>query len=472
MGNDYTSEIYKNIKYIEEHLKPGAIIQIYNREELDLRFQRSTITNEWLYFKGNLPVDMAGRQYKVEAISVDEKTAQVLEQGTLSDVHFAFIKQFTATNDDKYSLERLYRKIKYLKDNLKVGYSVQIYSEETLDRIFDKSPKGDKWSFEDHHLYKGIAGQKCKVIELRDNKVVVNIPGHNEVHNVHYAFIESNTLTDDDESWDDIPDRPEDRPEGEEVTDWEVEDNTESEVEKLPPVKFRDIAIKEELKIMKPHPVLLEGPVGSGKSTILKELAEELGLNYYANVLTDQTSASEFKGYKNVMNGEYVRTEFREAVEHGGMFVLEELNAATSNMPIIFNTIQNGFFVFADKVVKLHPDFWLVATMNTITNAKDFGGRRLLDKSVRDRFHTIYVEPDLQSRFKQHIIVYMKELNKILDRLGITDKVTPRDLQRFEHMVSKGVDEVTAIHKCLIKGRANLDPADIEELVKTGGEWR
>jgi SpoVK/Ycf46/Vps4 family AAA+-type ATPase len=165
--------------------------------------------------------------------------------------------------------------------------------------------------------------------------------------------------------------------------EWGEPEEVEAEEAETPP-ELRDVDIKTECKMMRPMPVLLEGPVGTGKTTILLELAEELGLDYYASVLTDQTSASEFKGYKNAMNGEYVMTEFRKAIEHGGMFVLEELNAATSNLPIIFNTIENGYFVFADKLVKVHPDFWLCATMNTITNNKDFGGRRVLDKSVKD----------------------------------------------------------------------------------------
>jgi len=253
--------------------------------------------------------------------------------------------------------------------------------------------------------------------------------------------------------------------------DWE-EPEVNGKEEELPPIELRDVDVKTECKMMKPMPILLEGPVGTGKTTILMELAEELGIDYYANVLTDQTSASEFKGYKNAMNGEFVQPEFRKAFEYGGMYVLEELNAATSNMPIIFNTIENGYFVFADKLVYAHKDFWLCATMNTITNAKDFGGRRTLDKSVRDRFHVIYVDGDINSRFKRSTVAYMEEINKLLDNAGITERVTPRDMRRFEHMVNKAlVDKEVALKKCFIKDRINVEDETLIKIIKDGGEW-
>ena len=219
-------------------------------------------------------------------------------------------------------------------------------------------------------------------------------------------------------------------------------------------------------------PVLLRGDVGVGKSTIVMELAKELGLEYAASVITDQTSKNEFTGYKNAMNGQYVQTEFRRIFENGGLYNLEEINAGQANLAIIFNTITNGYFVFADKVVYAHPDFRLVATMNDITNAKDFGGRRELDKSVRDRFHTIKVEGDIYSRFNPVTVHYAKAIDDLSEKRGISSVVTHRDMQRFEHMISK--EEISTeyvIKKTLVNGRFNITDNELRKLKKEGKEW-
>ena len=239
-------------------------------------------------------------------------------------------------------------------------------------------------------------------------------------------------------------------PTGDDGSGISSEDSISSEEPVKPkPIKYKQLNIKEEIEVMMPTPILLEGPVGSGKSTILMELAEDLGLRYFAMVMSDATNASEFKGYKNVVDGKYVAPEFRDALENGGLYVLEELNATTSNMPIIFNSIENGYFVFADKSVKVHKDFRLCATMNTITNAHDFGGRRQLDKSVRDRFYTIIVKTDYHSRFTPDILKLRDEIEYGLKANGISQAVGPRDLTKFIKLKASGIDPVVAVQKTL-----------------------
>jgi hypothetical protein len=255
------------------------------------------------------------------------------------------------------------------------------------------------------------------------------------------------------------------------IDEWDDEE----EVKEEPPKhkELIDVDVKTEMKHMFPMPILLKGDVGVGKSTIVMELAEELGLTYYAAVLTDGTSKNEFTGYKNVMDGSYIGGEFRQAFEFGGLFNLEEINAAQANLAIIFNTIENGYFVFADKIVYAHKDFRLVATMNNITNAKDFGGRRQLDKSVSDRFHHIDVKGDIKNRYHSSTIAYMERVNQILESKGITDIVTPRDMKRYEHMVSnKYISKEMCIKKCMFNGR--MEPSDdmLRTIIKGGKEWK
>jgi cytidylate kinase len=277
-----------------------------------------------------------------------------------------------------------------------------------------------------------------------DGKPMISINGI--LRSVFLSHIEGLLLEDET----DIPDIP---------TDSKPEPIVE-----LKPV-YTKLSIKEEIIAMMPEPILLEGPVGSGKSTLLMDIAKELGLKYFASVMSDATTASEFKGYKNVVDGKYVTTEFREAYENGGIYVLEELNATSSNMPIIFNSIENGYFVFADKLVYGHKDFRLCATMNTITSAKDFGGRRPLDKSVRSRFHTIIVKTDFNSRFSKDLVWLQKEISNALDAKGHTNETDPRDLTRYMKLLKIGMDPIKAVQGSLDKEKI-LSSSFIGELIK------
>src|SRR5438046_10507722 len=64
---------------------------------------------------------------------------------------------------------------------------------------------------------------------------------------------------------------------------------------------------------------LMVGPAGTGKSTIAEQAAESIGIPYYSISLSPMTAASQILGYMQA-EGEYVRSLFREAFEHGGVF--------------------------------------------------------------------------------------------------------------------------------------------------------
>ena len=276
----------------------------------------------------------------------------------------------------------------------------------------------------------------------------------------------------EDDGWndsDELPGKSQDAS-ADNKDDWDEADEVIPVWTKPVEAELLDVDIKTEMKYMFPMQILIEGPVGVGKSTLVMELAKELGLEYFASVLTEGTSKNEFTGYKNVMNGDYIGGEFRRCFEFGGLFNLEELNATTANLPIIFNTITNGYFVFADKQINAHPDFRLVATMNEITNAKDFGGRRPLDKSVKDRFHIINMTGDIEGRFSPATVSYSKAINTLLSDKGISYKVSQRDMQRFDK-IKKHIGVPLAIKKCFVKEMIEISDNELINIAKVGEQW-
>jgi hypothetical protein len=135
-----------------------------------------------------------------------------------------------------------------------------------------------------------------------------------------------------------------------------------------------------------PLNVWISGPAGSGKTFSCKMVAKALGLNFYLHSAV--TATFEVMGWKDA-GGAYHRTQFREAYEHGGVIVLDEVDSYDPNATMALNSpLENGFCVFPDKAVERHPDCIIIATANTwgLGANSDYVGRNKLDGAFRDRF--------------------------------------------------------------------------------------
>ena len=142
--------------------------------------------------------------------------------------------------------------------------------------------------------------------------------------------------------------------------------------------------------------VMMTGMAGTGKTHSAQQVAEALNLNFYCMSVGSQTSKSDLVGYMNA-NGEYVETMFRRAYEHGGLFVMDEIDAGNSNVLIVMNSaLSNGICAFPDKMVTMNENFRFIATANTYGNGADrtYVGRNQLDGATLDRFAIIDWEID------------------------------------------------------------------------------
>jgi cobaltochelatase CobS len=136
-------------------------------------------------------------------------------------------------------------------------------------------------------------------------------------------------------------------------------------------------------------PVYMVGPAGGGKTSIASAVGDALGLPSYGTSVCGTTSKADLLGYRNVMDGGYVPTDLRQAYEHGGVFLLDEIDAGNPNVLVIMNALlANGHAHFPDGKVKKHPDFIPIAGANTIGMGADkqYVGRNKLDEATRDRF--------------------------------------------------------------------------------------
>ncbi len=161
-------------------------------------------------------------------------------------------------------------------------------------------------------------------------------------------------------------------------------------------------------------PAYLCGPAGSGKTEAAHQAAKALGFAFHPVSVCQATSKSDLLGYYNPTgliddgNGNkrpvLVRTPFREAYEHGGVFLLDEIDAGNPNVTLVLNSaLSNGGCSFPDGYIAKHPDFRCVAAANTWGNGADrqYVGRNQIDAATVSRF--AFISWNYDEAFEVHL---------------------------------------------------------------------
>ena len=190
-------------------------------------------------------------------------------------------------------------------------------------------------------------------------------------------------------------------------------------------------------------PVLLEGEAGSGKSTLAMQIASDLSLTFYSMSCTKQMSVNALLGFISI-NGVYIPTQLRNAFEHGGLFLLDEIDAADPNVLLCLNTIENGFISFPDGIIQMHPSFRLVATANPSSEHSTYTGRSKLDFSTINRYFRVYLErdPDLElSLTSAEVVQNVEYIRTLMRDQGVTKLITMRDTIRMYKLSQLGISD-------------------------------
>lgn len=149
--------------------------------------------------------------------------------------------------------------------------------------------------------------------------------------------------------------------------------------------------------------ILLVGPAGCGKTHLGELIAKSLGLEFGSVSCTSGMSESHLLGRSvpNVTTGKnkFQSTQFLEMYENGGVFLLDELDAADPNLLLAINSaIANNYCNVPNRpeapVAKRHKNFVLIATANTFGRGatRMYAGRNQLDEATLDRFRIGTVE--------------------------------------------------------------------------------
>lgn len=216
------------------------------------------------------------------------------------------------------------------------------------------------------------------------------------------------------------------------------------QVEGLTHKKFQDL-----LKVITTRfPIMVVGSAGSGKTFAAEQVANALDLPFYAISVGSQTSKTDLLGYMTA-DGHYVATAFRNAYEHGGIFLMDEIDAGNPNVLIVLNSALAGSScAFPDKMVKRHDDFFFVSTANTYGTgaSRQYVGRNQLDAATLDRFLTLdwpideKLEAAMVSNYthgeKWHFTVM--SLRELTEKSNMRVIISPRATQKGAALLEQG----------------------------------
>lgn len=157
--------------------------------------------------------------------------------------------------------------------------------------------------------------------------------------------------------------------------------------------------------------IMLVGPAGCGKTTIAKQVSEALARPFASVSCTAGMSESALQGWLIPGEGgafEYLPSDFVRMYEQGGVFLLDEMDAADPNTLLFINqALANGGFNLPMRKgatrVERHPDFVCIAACNTFGTGANmtYSGRERLDEATLDRFRAGMVVLEYDAALEQ-----------------------------------------------------------------------
>lgn len=215
--------------------------------------------------------------------------------------------------------------------------------------------------------------------------------------------------------------------------------------------------------------VFLTGPAGSGKSTGAEQAAKALELPFYATSVCSQTTKTDFLGYMDA-TGSYRRTQFRDAYENGGVYLIDEIDAGNPNVLSVLNAaLSNSNCAFPDSMVKRHDKFKCVAAGNTWGTGKtvQYVGRNAIDAATLNRFVIIHWDYDEKLEiaisgnpgWARYVIACRAEIKN----RGIQFLITPRASINGAKAIAAKIPLATVLKSVLFQ---NLDPDVIRQMPK------
>jgi len=201
---------------------------------------------------------------------------------------------------------------------------------------------------------------------------------------------------------------------------------------------------EEVLKLIQTkEPIFLYGETGSGKTRIAIDVANALNLKHFSISANEQTSKVDFLGYYDA-HSNLIKTPFREAYEKGGVYIIDEIDAANANVLTVLNSaLSNGSMSFPDGIVNQHKHFICVCTANTTGDGSSmkYIGRNQLDDATLDRFimkeikYPYNIEEEL---VKDAVLEIATKIREYYQKIGSDRFLSTRKILQAQKLVEAG----------------------------------
>ena len=179
--------------------------------------------------------------------------------------------------------------------------------------------------------------------------------------------------------------------------------------------------------------IWMVGPAGCGKSTIARNIAQELEIPYLCISCGIGTSATEFIGYKYPTRE---ATKFAEFYAKPSIILIDEMTALDPAVAQILNAaLANDEIETTTGLVHRHSECIIIATSNTFGNGADrqYVANNQLDASTIDRFVGGIVEVNysktFESQYDNEVVEYIHDLREIVKKNSLRRVVSTRMVQ-------------------------------------------
>jgi cobaltochelatase CobS len=146
--------------------------------------------------------------------------------------------------------------------------------------------------------------------------------------------------------------------------------------------------------------VLLVGPTGCGKSTLIEQLASRLHWPVVRVAASGGLTESDLLGEWTVRDGETVFNYgfLPRAMQEGAVCLIDEIDGIEPSVAFAIHQLMEdqGRLVLLQnggEIIEPHPDFRLVTTANSLGNGDDSGlyaGTKVLNAAFLDRFAAVF----------------------------------------------------------------------------------
>lgn len=232
---------------------------------------------------------------------------------------------------------------------------------------------------------------------------------------------------------------------------------------------MNDKALRKSIEIN--VPTLLIGHTGTGKTTMVRELAKEYGKTLHRFSITGDTTVDDFVGKFNLVDGNTKWTDgiLLNAMKNGDWIVVDEINAANSDILFVLHSLldDDRFITLAqhdNSIVRPHEDFRIFATMNP---TEDYAGTKELNTALLNRF-AVVLHVDYAPNEDEIVIDQTGVSKQTATKLVIVAKalrakdiiISTRDLVNIGKLVKSGFKVVDAIQISFIS-KVNAYDAEV-----------